>query len=286
MDTRALPASTMMTSAGSGSVDVAPVVNANDDHLVVGVIDAVEHPIRPAPRYPNTGKLTSELTPNPSWIVQSRTGDEVDDGDRHRLGKLLGERSCRGSSNDELEAIGHRRRERSPRTLSTPRTTSPRATAASPSRRPAIVSGSLRTASVSSRLARSSVLMSTIAGRPLRVTTTRSCSRSTRSTYSEKRSFTVRSASVVMATTVPRGRSDRNTGAGDRGTRSTARHRPVAPGSNPIRPSIRTAHGDLMVTTTAIVCVMPGRGHGVLCARRHTVGVSVVTELHRRGCAQ
>ena len=52
--------------------------------------------------------------------------------------------------------------------------------------------------------------MSTIAGRPFRVTTTRSWSRSTRSTYSEKRSFTVRSASVVTATTVPRGRSDRN----------------------------------------------------------------------------
>ena len=70
VDTRALPASTMMTSAGSGSVDVAPVVDANDDHLVVGVIDAVEHPIGPAPRYPNPGELTSELTPNPSWIVQ------------------------------------------------------------------------------------------------------------------------------------------------------------------------------------------------------------------------
>ena len=41
------------------------------------------------------------------------------------------------------------------------------------------------------------------------------------------------------------------------------------------------AHGDLMVTTTAIVGVIPGRVNGVLCARRHTVGVSVVTELQR-----
>jgi hypothetical protein len=46
------------------------------------------------------------------------------------------------------------------------------------------------------------------------------------------------------------------------------------------------AHGDLMVTTTAVAHVMPGRGHGVLCARRHTVAVSAVTELRRRGCAQ
>ncbi len=45
-------------------------------------------------------------------------------------------------------------------------------------------------------------LISTAAGRPLRVTRTRSCSRWTRSTYSEKRFLTVRSDSVVMATIV------------------------------------------------------------------------------------
>jgi excisionase family DNA binding protein len=46
--------------------------------------------------------------------------------------------------------------------------------------------------------------MSTAAGRPFRVTTIRSCSRSTRSTNSEKRSLTLRSESVAIVTIVPR----------------------------------------------------------------------------------
>ena len=91
-----------------------------------------------------------------------------------------------------------------------PRTTSPDATAASASIRSLTASESLRSSSVSSKLSRSSGLIKTAAGRPLRVTTTRSCSRSTRSTNSENRSFTFRSESVVMATIVPRCCSPRN----------------------------------------------------------------------------
>ena len=58
------------------------------------------------------------------------------------------------------------------------------------------------TASVSSRLSRSSGLISTAAGLPLRVTTTRSCWRSTRSTSSEKRAFTAASDIVLGMTTI------------------------------------------------------------------------------------
>ena len=61
-----------------------------------------------------------------------------------------------------------------------------------------------RTSRDSSRLSRSTGFMRIAAGRPLRVTTTRSCSRFTRSTNSENRSFTLRRESVVMATVAPR----------------------------------------------------------------------------------
>ena len=54
----------------------------------------------------------------------------------------------------------------------------------------AINCGSLMISSVSSRLSRSSGLISTAAGLPWRVTTTRSCRVATRSTISEKRALT------------------------------------------------------------------------------------------------
>src|SRR5215213_11328574 len=65
-------------------------------------------------------------------------------------------------------------------------------------------SGSLRISRVSSSWARSSGLRMTAAGRPLRVTVTRSCSCSTRSTTSLKWSRTSRRDSVLMATIVAR----------------------------------------------------------------------------------
>lgn len=57
----------------------------------------------------------------------------------------------------------------------------------------------------SSKDSRSSGLISTAAGDPFRVIVTRSCSRWTRSTNSERRSRTVRNGSVLMAQIVPRG---------------------------------------------------------------------------------
>ena len=58
------------------------------------------------------------------------------------------------------------------------------------------------TARVSSRLSRSSALISTAAGLPLRVTTMRSCWRWTRSTSSEKRAFTAASDNVSDMTRI------------------------------------------------------------------------------------
>ena len=148
----------------SGSVDVASVIDADDRYFMAGVVDAVDRGRCPSGG-PDTGEILSELSPYSPRVVQQHPGEEVDDGDRDRFGYS----SARARAAGRATTISYRSvttTGASGRTASTPRMTSPWATAASPSRRPAIASGSLNTASVSSRLPRSSVLISTIAGRP------------------------------------------------------------------------------------------------------------------------
>ncbi len=81
-------------------------------------------------------------------------------------------------------------------------TTSPRAAAFRPFLTCARSPGFESTASVSSSPSRSSGLSSTAAGRPLRVTMTRSCCSETRSTSSDRCALTVASGSVSDMTTI------------------------------------------------------------------------------------
>lgn len=57
-----------------------------DDDLVVLVVDPVKDPERPAPSGPESRQLLSQGFPNPSWVLDERSRDQIDDGRRDRLG--------------------------------------------------------------------------------------------------------------------------------------------------------------------------------------------------------
>src|SRR5947199_9789420 len=145
--------------------------NGHDPGLVV---NPIEHP----ERAPTGGVKTNQLSPQrcayPMWLLDQGSGKELDDGDGHRLGELIGDGACRRAGDDELVVLTGQPRRRSARTASLPRTASPAASAASASASSVMARASERMSSVSSSDARSSGLTRTAAGRPLRVTTTRS----------------------------------------------------------------------------------------------------------------
>ena len=184
----------------------AAVLDAKHDHGPSFVVDAVQHSVRASTSAVDTSEFVAQHSARAVWVVDQRSGDAVDDRCAHGLRTSLGKSTSRWTGDDQfVSSRGHRGDAgRKARTASTPRTVSPAVTAASASINARTASWSLNSSSVSSRLSRSSGLIKTAAGRPLRVTTIRSCSRSTRSTNSENRSFTLRSESTVMATIVPR----------------------------------------------------------------------------------
>jgi len=182
------------------------MVDAEHRDCAFALIDSIQDAVAPAAGAVDTGEFVPEFATDATGILDQRPGDEVDDCSADRLGHRLRDRPRRRTGNDELVAVlAHDRGDdRNARTASTPRTTSPAATAASAWTSSLMASWSPSSSRVSSRLPRSSGLINTAAGRPFRVTTMRSCSRSTRSTNSENRSFTFRRESVVMVTIVPR----------------------------------------------------------------------------------
>ncbi len=162
--------------ASSGAVDVAAMIDPTNDNFSTFVVNGVKNSIASAPSAPRADELIAQFTADPAWLFKQRTRYEVDDGRCDGLRQFFRNGSRRRPSNDQLVrfTFAHVRAGRNARTASIPRTTSPRATAASAAlnaRTPAV---SESTSKVSSRLARSSVLMSTIAGRPFLVTVTRS----------------------------------------------------------------------------------------------------------------
>ena len=227
------------------SVNVASMVDSEDGHLAGFVVDSIQDAIGATSSTVDAREFVAELASDALRVLDQCAGDEIDNGGTHRLGELLGDRSRCWAGHDEFVALlGHCVvGGRSARTASTPRTTSPDATAASALTRSLTASASLRSSRVSSKLSRSSGLIRTAAGRPLRVTTTRSCSRSTRSTNSENRSFTLRRESVVTATIVPRSQLGRNSPGHDRESdvapRSAMYHRCINPGSTGLCRSVR-----------------------------------------------
>ena len=72
------------------------------------VVDAVEHAIRATSGTVDTGEFVAKGSSNPLWVLDQRSGDEIDDRCTHRFGELLGDRSRCGSGHDEFVAfLGH-----------------------------------------------------------------------------------------------------------------------------------------------------------------------------------
>ena len=159
---------------GLRSVHIPSMVHLQYDDLASRLVDAVQDTKRSASRAAYAREFVAEFSADSLRVVQKRPSDEVDHGCGHAFRQSLANRPCGRSCDNEVVAARRQRclGGRSPRTASTPRTTSPAVTADSAARRARTASVSLSTEIVSSRLARSSVLMRTIAGRPLRVTTT------------------------------------------------------------------------------------------------------------------
>ncbi len=121
------PDMTMPRRPGSaGTVDVSPMLDANDDNFGRLVANSVEHPVGSTAGRPQAGELSTQWSSNPSGLLHQRGREELKHGSGDALGKLISQGSTGGGREDELVAtlFAHRR---SCRTASTPRTTSPRA---------------------------------------------------------------------------------------------------------------------------------------------------------------
>src|SRR3982074_3084957 len=186
--------------ASSGPVDIGSVFDAEHRAQPESVVDLVEDTERSPAGRVNAGQFVAQFFTDPLRILQQAARDELDHRCDDSLGKL--ELDCPGCGGGHLQFVRLELAHvcgRKARTASTPRTTSPRTTSPRASLSSASVCGSARISNVSSSAARSSYPMSTAAGRPLRVTTMRSCSRSARSTKSDRWSRTARNGSTVMA---------------------------------------------------------------------------------------
>src|SRR5271166_7182711 len=180
----------------SRSVDVGAVFDGQDSDHVTLVVDAVDHAVVAAPGAVQPGQAELEWLADPVRIGGQGAVQEF-----HRCGCGLlgqpGQRTAgRGGPRDREVALAHRSviRRSASSLLSTCASLSARASRIS-SRRAALS----MTPSVSSSDSRSSRLMTTAAGWPCLVITTRPCSFCRRSTTSESRFFT--SASDICSVT-------------------------------------------------------------------------------------
>ncbi len=191
------------TSGASRSVSIPSMGDADNLDPPIRFIGAVDDAVRPQASASKPVEFVSQRHTDAPRRIEQRPRDQLNGSDSNCLRKPF-RKICSCWPRD-YEVVWRRiHLGRSALTASTPRTTSPSSKARRPSAISAIASGSDRIASVSSIDSRSSGLMRTAAGVPLRVMTIRSWWLWTRSTKSEKRSLTVLSDSVVMGTIVPR----------------------------------------------------------------------------------
>ncbi len=205
MDARRSPAKADRIGSAS-SVDVGAVGYRQNFDDPLFFIEGIDHSVGPATRYPAAFQLEAQRLAETSGVGGDR-GQQLDDCHRVALRDAF-QATAGGPGYDEPPGLLLHAAELAPRRRlksacsSSSVAVSPASIAASPSRICAISLGSERTARVSSRLSRSSGLISTAAGRPLRVTTTRSCSPSTRSAISERWALTYESGRVSDMTNI------------------------------------------------------------------------------------
>ena len=189
----------------ASSVDIASM--ADRDHTDESLLleQFVDDSVGPAASRPPTLVLQGQTLAETLRVLCDRI-KSLEHSRRHGDRQSI-ELAARWRHDDEPpRRVGHlrrvRRRSRPARSSLSSTPASPAAMAFSLARTWAVSDRSDMIASVSSRLSRSSALTNTAAGRPLRVTTTRSCWRATRLTISEKRAFTVASGNVSDMTRI------------------------------------------------------------------------------------
>src|ERR1022692_845724 len=172
------------------SVDVGAVLDGYDVDTAVLVVVAVDHPVVPAPGAVQPVEPELEWLSDPVRAGGQRPVQELD----RRGGDLLGQPgqrpAARSRPRDREVTLAHRSAiKRSASSLvSTGASAVP--SSASASRISSSSAALPMTSRVSSKDSRSSTLMTTAAGWPCLVITTRPCSRSRRFTTSESRFFT------------------------------------------------------------------------------------------------
>jgi hypothetical protein len=61
-------------------VDVGSMLDPQDGHRAGIVVDVVDDTVRAASGRPQAGEFPLEGMSNPSWVVNERTDEELDDG--------------------------------------------------------------------------------------------------------------------------------------------------------------------------------------------------------------
>jgi hypothetical protein len=109
------------------------MLDSEDDDLVARLLDLMQDPKRSAPCGPDALELVPEGLADALRVLDQRARDEVDDRSGDGFGHMFGDGPCRGPGHDTLNTRRVRRAglqwARRLRTASTPRTTSPAATA-------------------------------------------------------------------------------------------------------------------------------------------------------------
>jgi len=164
------------------AINVGAVLDPDDSHNAFLGHDPVDDPVGATSRHVIPLELSLKGLTDEAWSLEQRTEEKLDDRGGN-LGREPGKYSF-GCGRNLESPRAHRCRyfARSSSAV----TTLPESRSASALRIARIAFGSDRIESVSSSASKSSGLMSTAAGRPLRVSTTRSCSCSTRSTISDR----------------------------------------------------------------------------------------------------
>lgn len=68
-------------------VCVSSVLDAEDDDLAIGFVDAVKDAVGAAPSRVDPGQVSAQLLTHTVRVLQECASDELEDGGRHRLGK-------------------------------------------------------------------------------------------------------------------------------------------------------------------------------------------------------
>ena len=106
------------------AIGVSAMGDAEDHYLPMCVVNPVQDPVRASASAPQPLQVVSQRYANPAWIVQHRTGDQLDDRRGHRLRQLLCDgRGCWPCDDYLVPAVAHLGR--SALTASTPRTELP-----------------------------------------------------------------------------------------------------------------------------------------------------------------